>query len=192
MKQENKLTKKIQVVLNDLKLGDEDKMSKAILAIQSVGKAQIIPDLVQLLHEDLSAKNRKELIDVFNNLSDSDAIEYMMEEVNDDKNESLRSVLLNTMWNSKLDYSAFLPDFVLLAIQGDFTIALECLTIIENLDGPFSEQLILECQLLLREYMEDKSPKDAQKATIMSEIALFVRDVEEDDEDGFFDVETLD
>lgn len=192
MSQKSGISKKVQVVLDDLKSANEEKISKAIVAIQSVGKAEIIPFLVDLLKTDLSDKNRKELLNIFNNLIDSDCVEFMIDEVKDDKNQSIRAELLNTMWNSKLDYTEFLPDFVDLAIQGDFSVALECLTIIENLDGPFTEQLLMECQLLLREYIEDNSPKDPQKAAIMSEIAVFIRDVEEYDEDGFLDVEELD
>ena len=61
--------------------------------------------------------------------------------------------------------------------------ALECLTILENLDGPFEEHHILECQLHLKEYMETPNQTDVQKAQIMSEIALLLREFDLDTDD---------
>ena len=62
-------------------------------------------------------------------------------------------------------------------------IALECLTVLENLKGPFEEHQLLEAQLHLREYISsDRTMEDDQKTTIISEIALFIREQEEEDE----------
>jgi len=113
----------------------------------------------------------------------------MIEIVKDSNYLSIRQELLSTMWNNKLDYTYFLPEFVEIAVEGSFMEALECLTIIENLEGPFEERHILESQLHLKEYINDKSPKDPQKAQIMSEIALLIKDydlMDEDDNIDFF------
>jgi hypothetical protein len=64
----------------------------------------------------------------------------------------------------------------MLASQGDFLEALDCLTIIENMSGPFDESQLLESQLLLKEYVEERAPQTDQKAQIMSEIAWFVKE----------------
>lgn len=179
--------KKMQSIISDLTSGNEQKFSTAISALQSIGTATLIPELSKLLRADLSEKNRNELIELFNDLKDTDAIPYIMELIRDDNNMDIRQLLLTTIWSSKLDYSAYLPDFVSIATEGDFMEALECLTIIENLEGPFSEQLILESQLHLRDYVQDNSPKDPQKSQIMSEIAIFIKDLNENDGDGIED-----
>jgi hypothetical protein len=179
--------KKIQSIIIELTSGNEQKISKAISALQSTGKASMIPVLANLLRVDLSDKNRNELIELFNGLKDTDAIPYMIDLIRDDNNADIRQVLLTTIWSSKLDYSEYLPDFVSIATEGDFMEALECLTIIENLEGPFTEQLILESQLHLKDYIQDSSPKDPQKSQIMSEIALFLKELNENDGDGIED-----
>jgi hypothetical protein len=108
----------------------------------------------------------------------------MIELVKDTHFIGIRSVLLSTLWNSKLDYSYYLPEFVEIACEGDFMEALECLTIIENMESAFEERHILEAQLHLKDYMENPSPKDPKKAQIMSEIALLLKDfIELDDDD---------
>lgn len=184
---EKRKDKKIQSIIGDLVSGNEQKFTGAINALQSLGSGSLIPELAKLLRADLTGKNRNELVELFNDLKDTDAIPFMMDVVKDDNNADIRQVLLTTIWSSKLDYSQYLPDFVSIATEGDFMEALECLTIIENLEGPFSEQLILESQLHLRDYVQDNSPKDPQKAQIMSEIALFIKDLNENDGDGIED-----
>ena len=76
--------------------------------------------------------------------------------------------------------------FVDLALKGDFIITLECLTIIENLDGPFSEKSVMESQVLLGAYAESNPDKNSQKGMLISEIALLIKDfqriVDADDE----------
>ena len=47
------------------------------------------------------------------------------------------------------------------------------------MSGPFDESQLLESQLLLKEYIEERAPQSDQKAQIMSEIAWFVKEQNE-------------
>jgi hypothetical protein len=47
------------------------------------------------------------------------------------------------------------------------------------MSGPFDESQLLESQLLLKEYIEERAPQTDQKAQIMSEIAWFVKEQNE-------------
>lgn len=176
--------KKVQAVMEDLRSGNEQKFSAAIKTLHSIGNVSVLTELLDLLRTDLSEKNRQELLDTLNDLNDSDAIPVIMEALRDEVNHDIRRDVLTTIWNSKLDYSAYLPDFVAMALDGDFMDALECLTVIENMEGPFGEHLILESQLHMKEYLEDTAPKDPQKAKIISEIAIFIKDLNDADDDG--------
>ena len=44
-------------------------------------------------------------------------------------------------WNLAY-YSTHVADFVKAAVGGNFMVALECLTILENLEGPFEEEAL--------------------------------------------------
>lgn len=180
---------KVRRLLEDLNSGNETKISSALKALQLNGDSSVLNPIADLLKTDISAKNRQEIIDFLSCLNDSSTIDSMIEIVKDSNYLSIRQELLSTMWNNKLDYTYFLPEFVEIAVEGSFMEALECLTIIENLEGPFEERHILESQLHLKEYINDKSPKDPQKAQIMSEIALLIKDydlMDEDDNIDFF------
>ena len=182
-----KITKQQQAKLNalsiELKSGNETKISAAIKILQTNGHANILPELVELLKTKTSQKIRAELMELLNDLRDSSVAETMIELINDENNNSVLQELLSAIWGSKVDYSQYLPEFIAIAVDGDFMIALECLTIIENLEGPFEERLVLESQLHLRDYVEDSAPKEEKKAKIMSEIALIIKDLDNMDHD---------
>lgn len=179
----SKQKQKIAQLIADLRSGNETKMSTALKALQSNGDVSVLEPVSSLLMTDLSDKMHHEVLEFLSTLNDSGAIEVMMDLIKDPNFETVRRELLSTLWNSKLDYSYYLPEFVAIAVDGDFMEALECLTIIENLEGPFEERHILESQLHLKDYLEDTAPKDPQKSQIMSEIALIVKDFNESDDD---------
>ena len=92
----------------------------------------------------------------------------------------IRKEILTTIWNSPLDYSLYLQDFVKIAVENDYLTTLECLTVIENFDGPFEEKSLLESLLYLKDYHEEKYPRSKEKDQLMSEIALLIKDFEQD------------
>lgn len=184
------MTKKEEIKLNqlivDLESGQETKISAALKALQLHGKAMVLEVLAKLLLSKLTEKSRGEVIEFMSTLNDTSAIEKMVDIVKDVRFSSIRQELLTTIWNSKLDYSYYIAEFVEIAVEGDFLEALDCLTILENMEGPFQERHLLEAQLHLTDYLAVKGPKDEQKAKIMSEIALYLKDLTTEDD---FDLE---
>jgi hypothetical protein len=178
---------KVKNLLLELLSGNEAKASAAIKALQANGDSSILEPMAALLLTDLSPKIKEEIVEFLSSLKDSSAVDEMMRIIGETDYLPIRQLLLSTIWNSKLDYSYFLPEFVEIAIDGDFMEALECLTIIENLSGPIEERHVLETKLHLREYVEDTAPKDPQKAQILSEIAVIVKDFDSMDEDDDID-----
>lgn len=179
----SKQKQKIAQLVGDLNSGNENKMSAALKALQTNGDISVLEPVSALLLKGLSDKMHQEVLEFLSTLNDSKAADVMIELIKNSKFSTVRRELLSTLWNSKLDYSYYLPEFVAIAVDGDFMEALECLTIIENLEGPFEERHILESQLHLKDYLEDSDPKDPQKSQIMSEIALIVKDFNESDDD---------
>ena len=57
--------------------------------------------------------------------------------------------------------------------------ALDCLTIIENMPGPFEEHQLLESQLYLKDYLDNRNEDDTQKNQFVSEIALYIKEQNE-------------
>jgi hypothetical protein len=173
---EAKQNQKIKKILTDLSSGDGGKISNALKYLQVNGDISVIRPLVSLLKTNLSPQIEGEILEFLGDLKVTSAAKEIISILKDGEFYAQRCQLLSTVWNCKVDYSEYLADFVEIACDGDFMEALECITILENMEGPFEERHILESQLHLKEYLQDSAPKDPQKLTIMGEIAMLIRD----------------
>lgn len=167
-------------IIAHLESNDDKQLTKVLSALQVDGSPEVLFPLAKLLQSNADLKREKQILEVFSSLKDTRSVEKIMEIIRDDSFKDIQQRILTTIWNSPLDYTYYLADFVLIAAEGTFMEALDCLTIIENMSGPFEEQHILESQWHLKEYLEDSSPKEERKAQIMSEIALFIKDADQD------------
>jgi hypothetical protein len=180
---DKKKENKINVILQDLHSDDSKKVSKAIKSLEAHGDVSFIKPLAQRLLDGVSEQNKSEIVELLSSLKDTSVTADMMDIIDDEKFLPIRQTILSTIWNTKVDFSDYIDDFVEIAVKGDFMESLDCLTIIENLEGPFMEENILEAQLHLKGYMEDSAPKDEKKAQMLSEIAIVLKDINENLQD---------
>lgn len=173
--QENKLKK----ILGDLNSTDTKKVTKAIKSLEAHGDVSFIMPLAERLLNGVSEKNKGEIVELLSSLKDTSVCADVMDIIEDKRFLPIRQTMLSTIWNTKVDFSDYIDDFVLIATTGDFLETLDCLTIIENLEGPFMEENILECQLHLKNYLEKDEPRNNQKAQLLSEIAIVIKDINE-------------
>ena len=170
---------KIKQILEDIKSEDPKKVSKAIKSLESHGDASVIIPLAEALISGLNRKNEEEIIELLSSLKDTSAVVEIMEVIGDSKFISIRPQILSVVWNTQVDFSDYIDDFVEIAVTGNLMEAVECATIIDNLEGPFMEENMLECQLHLKNYLESGSQKDEHKAFLLSEIAIKIKDINE-------------
>lgn len=173
---EKKISKILQNAINDLGSEDQKKMERGLNVISAKGHIGLIQELMDLLLMSKDAGLRKRISLLLSNVQDEDAPEVIMNLLNDDTYKDVRVDVINSIWNSKLDYSEYVADFVSLAVEGDFMQSIECLTAIENMLGPFQEHNLLEAQLYLQEYHSNRINESNQKNEIISDIATFIRD----------------
>ena len=171
-----KITVPLKKALVDLESGEQKKMDKAIQTIATSGNIALIPVLLNLLLQNSNPLIEKKIMSLMADVTDSDAKEIFIESLKNDQYESLKTTLINIVWNSKLDFSEYIAEFVALSTQGDLMRAIECLTVIENLTGPFEEHHLLESQLYLKEYYSELRKERSQKDEIIAEIAVFIQE----------------
>lgn len=173
----SKQEQKVALILADLRSDDPKKVKSAIKALEVHGNASVIKPIFGLLKEGLPNELQSEIVELLCSLKDTSVVAEVMDVLEDEEMLSIRPLVLTTIWNMKVDFSDYIDDFVLIATKGSFLEALDCLTIIENLEGPFMEENILEAQLHLKEYLENGDRSDTQKADFISEIAIFVKEI---------------
>ena len=173
---QKKITVPLKKALLDLESGEQKKMDQAIQTISASGNIALIPALLNLLLQNSSPLIHKKVMSLLADVTDIHAKEIIIESLKDDRYEILKTNLINIVWNSKLDFSEYIAEFVALSTQGDLMRAIECLTVIENLMGPFEEHHLLESQLYLKEYYSELSKERSHKDEIIAEIAVFIQE----------------
>lgn len=171
------VTLKIAKLLADVQSGVPAKVRTALDALQVSGKDTIIEPLIRSIALQTDEESIEEIIEFLSSLKSTSASKEVMACLRNPELSEFKIQVLSTIWNSPLDYSEYLAEFVEMAVTGDFLVLIECLTIIENLNGPFEEADILESQLLLKAYYDGTS-RNEQKDPLMDEIALVIKDID--------------
>jgi len=185
---ETKKQQKLGAIISNLNSQDEKKVSKAIKSLEANGDYSVIIPLARRLMDDISEKNKSEVIELLSSLKDTSVKGELMAIIDNEEFLKIRQLMLTAVWNTKIDFSGYVDEFVFIAIHGSFLEAIDCLTIIENLEGPFMEEDLLESESHLKNYMTSDAVKDEQRAVILSEIALKLKDFNADVDDGEFDL----
>ena len=142
-------------ILEDLKYSDKTRVNNAIKKLSNKADASIIKALLELystLKEDSYVK--KQLKDVFSQLKISKAVPVLIKGLSHKENQ-IKELCLFSLWSSSLDAADYLPPIVQCACKGDYMVALEALTLVENLEGPFSEQDLIESMIFINEYLSE-------------------------------------
>lgn len=174
-----KQSKKLQQLIADLNSASPTVVSKAIKALEAEGNVTVIKPIADVLMKGMLEKQHKEIIELLSSLKDTDTCVEIMEVITDENYLPIRKKMLETIWNMQVDFSSYIDDFVKISLEGDFLETLDCLTIIENMNGPFMEEDILECQLHIKNYLENPGQKDEKKAILLSDIAVIIKDINE-------------
>ena len=73
------------------------------------------------------------------------------------KAKAVRNTLVAACWESEINFSKYLPFFILLALDTDYLISLEAITTIENMEGPFTETDVKQAIQKVKEAKKDIS-----------------------------------
>jgi hypothetical protein len=80
------------------------------------------------------------------------------------KSDGKKHVLVAACWESEINFSKYLPFFILLALHDDYLVSIEAITTIENMEGPFEQKQIEE---------GIKKIKEKQKTLSSERIVIF-------------------
>lgn len=172
-----KATKTSQVVAQimiDLGSDNEDTVLKAVKKTRSKGTEQIIPTLFKTFTETGSERVKKEITELLSELKSSQVVEALIDQLSLE-DESGRRLALTAIWSSGLDANDFVDEIVQAAIRGSFMESFEALTIIENLEPPFEEEVILNSQLMLKQYFTEE--RTTEKDDVLRTITALINNI---------------
>lgn len=169
-------------LIADLNHNDNAIALESIRKIKSLATAEIIPDLIKKWVTS-GGEIETQLTELLYTLKDPEAVDKLMEVLDDDSFSGSREKILSIFWNAGLNPVQHLSTFVGIAIEGSFMECLECLTIIENMEPPFPEEEMMDSLLQLKAYFGNTSSETEDKYPLMRSIATIIKVTEETDEE---------
>jgi hypothetical protein len=85
------------------------------------------------------------------------------------KSDGVKHLLVAACWESEINFSKYLPFFILLAMHDDYLISLEAITVIENMEGPFDEKQLAEGLIKIKEKQKTIS---SEKQVLLNDLIM--------------------
>lgn len=122
---------------------DEKEYSTLIVNREGFSKQQNdTADLIEtLLEKDLV---RTEQEDIFTRLKELNAQSILVSSIKEVKKDSQKAKLCSACWESGLDFTSHFVFFVELSCSDDFSLAMEALTVVENIEGQIPENILVK------------------------------------------------
>ncbi len=161
-KKETVKQKKVKDLLATLESGDDKQQVKAVQGLKVHGNETVIEPLLLTLANNPSDAVYSEIVDLLNTPKSTKVPAEIAKALVDKRFVEIRHTLLTTIWNSGLDYRPYLTEIVTAGTEGEMMDALECITIIENIEGEMTEDQLFEPLIVLTEYLgstRDEGPK---------------------------------
>lgn len=162
--------KKLKEILSDLMSEDEKLQLKAVKSLKIHGDESMLEPLLVVYQSNPSVEVEVEIVDLFNTIKSSNTPPKIAELLRDKDYKDSRHLLLSSIWNSGLDYRPYLKEVAQAAVEGDMLLALDTITIIENIEGGLSEDEIFEPLLIFKEYLAQGQSDADPKNKLISEV----------------------
>lgn len=168
--QETLEQKKIKDLLSELASKEEKRQIKAVQALKVCGNETVIEPLLVVLSNDPTDPLQKEIMDLLNSAKSTKVPAEIAKALVNSRFKSIRQLLLTSIWNSGLDYRPYITEIVTAATEGEMLDALECITIIENIDEEFTEDQLFEPLIVLTNYISSNKSEQGPKMDLIKEI----------------------
>ncbi len=125
-----------------------------------------ITTLISLL-TDPSNKDVKE--ETLITLKKEKAGEVLLQAIASPKSFENRHLLVAACWESEINFSKYLPFFILLALDDNYLISLEAITAIENMEGPFDDTDVEEA---IKKVKAEQKKITSEKAVLLNDLII--------------------
>lgn len=180
MAEEKSKNKKLQLLLSDLSGKDLAKQIDAVKGLCAHGNETILEHLLDAWALTKSEDLKFEIEDLLNNIKSTKVPKQIMACLTNKKYASQKQLLLASIWNSGLDYNNYVADLVAIALESDLLEVFEVETIIENLEGIPSDEVLSESLVLLGNYLNEHKHESSPKIDLLIQIGVLLKKLNDD------------
>lgn len=147
-------------IISNLQSEDKELIKNAISEIKSEGDINIVPLLFEVLKDpELHHSAEGAIATLLAEIKDPAFIPMLQNGINSlNENPEAQAKLIRVCWESTMDFSALLPMLCKLATEGDFIVAMEATTAIEEQLRYANHDLLHELQDTLLNSPQQNSP----------------------------------
>jgi len=163
---QEKIDKRFNNIIKNLSSNKEAEVLTAIKQLRKHGKPEAIPHLINLHQTSKNEKVVNQVTAFMFDLKDQNATQPIINAIEKETNNSHKAFLISILWQAALDASEHLSFLVKQAITGDYMVAVEALTVIDNFETTFHEDEIMDIEYDLDEALENET--DDKKELLIS------------------------
>lgn len=163
-------------IIKDLKSNDEAFALKAIEKIKKGGDASYINDVLEALSATTELGIENATSQLLFDLKDKEAVEELVNQLSNPAFAEIRVLILSACWQSGIDLSHRLPDFITVATIGTYMECLEVLTVVENWEAINDQEALENETIRLKAFLSesDTPENDEMIFSIVEELEKFV------------------
>ncbi|MBU2020587.1 MAG: HEAT repeat domain-containing protein, partial [Bacteroidetes bacterium] len=105
MASESKIPKKTQSLIEKLRSTESKIVVQTIRLLEAEGDEHILRPLLDTYKANTVEATRNAVVEFFNKLSDSRAINEMIQMIREEENADVRKMLIASCWQNKLDFT---------------------------------------------------------------------------------------
>jgi hypothetical protein len=156
------IQKKIEEIKFLLEATQEPLVIEGLQKLEQFSNPALTESLLRAFAQNHSETTNQKILSLFCSASQKESLDILITALSSAENlKNRRHEVLGTLWQTRHNLSEHLPFFVEILINGNYLEAIECFTIIENLEPPFDPIKLAESvEKLTDEISLDKHPKD--------------------------------
>jgi hypothetical protein len=85
------------------------------------------------------------------------------------ESDGRKHILVAACWESEINFSKYLPFFILLAMSDDYLVSLEAITVIENMEGPFETSHIKDG---IKKIKEKQKSISSERVVLLNDLVV--------------------
>lgn len=143
-------------ILDKINSGEPELIAVAVQEVKENGDLNIAEALLHHLPQIQDPHVVTIVVNLLADIKDNNFREILIRQIRETTNPEFKSELLRVVWESSLDYSAYLNVFLNILQGEDFMPAFEASTVIENMIHNLSEEQHRELHEIIHSFPEDK------------------------------------
>ncbi|MEE4198202.1 MAG: hypothetical protein V2I54_11195 [Bacteroidales bacterium] len=120
-------------IIKNLQSNKTDTVLAALKLIRSEGNKELLYEVIKLLHHTDNKNVEEEIFNLLDHLKDQKSAVVIIEAIEDKKYNHVLPRLVSSCWKNGLHYEDHIETFINLFIEGDFQVAFEAYTVIDNM-----------------------------------------------------------